>query len=320
MNYTARQGEIPLTNNETIIKINEAASKGYRFEMEVLGAFKGSTLYQQDKDIRMIAGTKGYCDGIIYHAPKRDNHEFDLNRIIMEIEVKLRNGIGREDRATLIDVMKGTSVQQFLKGSTKAFPNAYNRVLVLGLVKDFGSQNANGLSSYDLYGSIGVVFFRKIRLAASEYRYDQVIRFYDSFSAFNSDLYLATSSEDYFDRLNGSSSTKKYFEMISLGKLKELSFVILDSLNDFTAVEEQIFRKILGHQIKIGVDNTFKSMNSLVGNNNATTYMKRLFENEWILRHQKTYRVNFPRIIEDLFQTSSSINVNAIMREAGLNV
>ena len=134
MNYTARQGEIPLTNNETIIKINEAASKGYRFEMEVLGAFKGSTLYQQDKDIRMIAGTKGYCDGIIYHAPKRDNHEFDLNRIIMEIEVKLRNGIGREDRATLIDVMKGSSVQQFLKGSTKAFPNAYNRVLVLGLV------------------------------------------------------------------------------------------------------------------------------------------------------------------------------------------
>jgi len=320
MNYTARQGEIPLVNNESIIKVNGPASKGHRFEMEVLGAFKGSTLYQQDRDIRMITGTKGYCDGIIYHAPKRDDHEFNLNRIIMEIEVKLRNGIGREDRSILIDVMKERSVQQFLKGSTKAFPNAYNRVLVLGLVKDFGSQNANGLSSYDLYGSIGVVFFRKVRLTASDYRYDQVIRFYDSFGAFNSDIYLATSSDDYFDRLNGSSATKKYFEMMSLGKFKELSFVILDNLNDFTAVEEQVFRKILGHQIKIGVNNSFKAMNSLVGNSNATTYMKRLFDNEWILRNQNEYRVNFPRIIEDLFQTSSSINVNAIMREAGFNV
>lgn len=320
MNYTARQGEIPLTNNETIIKINEAASKGYRFEMEVLGAFKGSTLYQQDKDIRMIAGDKGYCDGILYHAPKRDDHEYEKNRIVMEIEVKLRNGIGREDREVLINVMKEKSIQHFLKSSTTAFPNAYNRVLVLGLVKDLGSQNATGLPSYDLYGSIGVVFFRKVRLGANDYRYDQVIRFYDSFSAFNSDLYLATSSDDYFDRLNGSSSAKKYFDMMTRGKYSELSFLILDNIKDFTATEEQVFRKILSHQIKIGVDKTFKAMNSLVKNGNATTYMKRLFENGWILRDRQAYRVDFHRIIEDLFTTSSSINVNAIMREAGFNV
>jgi hypothetical protein len=44
--------------------MNHHAGRGYRFEMEVLGAFKASELYVSNQDeMRMIAGERGYCDG-----------------------------------------------------------------------------------------------------------------------------------------------------------------------------------------------------------------------------------------------------------------
>lgn len=318
MNYTRKQREIPLTNLES--KINESVSKGFRFEMEVLGSFKASSIYQQDPDIRMINGDKGYCDGILYYAPKKENHKLSLNRKIAEIEVKLRNGVGREDRDVLIDVIKESSVNSFLKYNLTLDPNNYNRIVVLGMIKDLGSHHSTGLSSYDMYGSIAVVFFQKKRLAANEYQLDQVIRFYESFHEFNQDVYSSISFDDYFDKLNGSSSTKKYFEMMSLGNFKELSFVILDNLKDFSATEEQIFRKILSHQIKIGVDKSFTAMNRIVDNHNGTAYMKKLFGIGWIMREDNSYRVNFIQIINDLFKTSSPFDCKSTLKEAGLDV
>lgn len=322
MNNYTNQREIKLTsfNHNSQVNTNHHASRGFRFEMEVLGAFKSSALYQQEESFRLITGNRGYCDGIIYQGNIDSKHQFKASSKVCEIEVKLRGSIGMEPRQCLIDVLKEDHVKSFFENAGHMDPTNWNRILVLGMVMNFEAQRSKGICNYDQYGEIAVVYFKKVAVQPHRYEFKQVIRFYESFQAFSDELYQSYNLDDYFDRLNGHQEAQPYHELIAQNKLEELSFHIMTKLDEYTHIQQVYFLKMLRHQIQLGKNKSFKHLSTILENPNASTHVRPFIERGWILKDGRSYQVKFEPIIQDLFSRSSKVNASKIFKEASLRV
>lgn len=302
------------------IKTNHHASRGYRFEMEVLGAFKSSVLYQQEESFRLITGNRGYCDGIIYQGSMDEGHQFKPSGKVCEIEVKLRGSIGKEPRQCLIDLLKEDSVKRFFENAGHMDPSNKNRILVLGMTRDIGTQKSKGICNYDQYGEIAVVYFKKDIVQPHRYEFKQCVRFYNTFQDFSDDLYQSCNLDDYFDRLNGDQDMQPYFELLSSNKLEELSFHILSRLEEYSNTQQVLFLKVLRHQIQIKKDNTFKNLGAVLGHSNLCSTVRPFVDRGWISKKGRSYQVNFDQIIQDLFSRSLIVKTKDLFEEANLRV
>ncbi len=178
MNYENTQRVIPLINtiNKEEVKMNHHGARGYRFEMEVLGAFYASPSYVLNENLRLLTGDRGYCDGVI-HSGYMNGNTFVKQLKVCEIEVKLRNGVGKEPRAALIDALLESKTFNFLSHNLHLNHGNPRRIFVLGLTTDLETQRSQGVCSYDQYGEIVVVYFHKQWSQFEEYERRQAIRY-----------------------------------------------------------------------------------------------------------------------------------------------
>jgi hypothetical protein len=318
----SRQREIPLlhTIQRQESKMNHHAGRGYRFEMEVLGAFKAAEIYVTHQDhIQMIAGGKGYCDGWI----EEKDPSFENPLKLCEIEVKLRSSVGREPREVLIETLSDRSAKSFLQHALHKDRSNRRRIVVHGFTMTLDDQRSHGVCSYDQYGCIAVVYLQKQWNRFGEYRFRQAIRFYDNFHSFNDDLYQSTDLDDYFDRLYGDQSIQPYLDMINQNRLHELvshiSLRLSDDLEQYTATQQLLLLKILNHQISIGYDVPFKSLSFILKNPNASGFLRPFMDKGWILRNGRNYKVDFEAIVRDLFVSKMKINIQDIFQRIGLD-
>ena len=318
----SRQREIHLlhTIERQGNKMNHHASRGYRFEMEVLGAFKAAELYVAHQDeLRMITGERGYCDGWM----EEKDPSFERPLKLCEIEVKLRSCVGREPKDVLIETLSDRPVKSFLQHALLKDRSNRRRIIVHGFTMTLDDQRSQGVCSYDQYGCIGVVYLHKQWNRFGEFHFRQAIRFYDNFHAFNEDLYQSTDLDDYFDRLYGDQSIQPYLDMINQNRLHELTSHISLKLNDHTeeysTTQELLFIKTLNHQVSIGYKVPFKSLSLILKNPNASTFLRPFMDKGWILRDGRNYKVDFEAIVRDLFVSKMKINTADILQKIGLN-
>ncbi len=322
MNKYTNQREINLRslNHNSQVKTNHHASRGYRFEMEALSAFKSSALYQQEESFRLLTGNRGYCDGIIYQGRIDSAHQFKPSSKVCEIEVKLRQSIGKEPRQCLIDVLKEDHVKKFFENAGHMDPTNWNRLLVLGMVMDLDTQQSKGLCSYDQYGGIAVVYFKKDAVKPHRYDFKQAVKFYSSFQEFSDELYESYNLDDYFDRLIGDQEAQPYFELVANNKLEELSFHIMSKLDEYTHVQQLSFLKLLRHQIAIGTNKSFKNLSLILDNPNGSNHIRPFVDRGWVLKDGRSYEVKFDHIVEDLFSRSFPVKTKELFKEANLRV
>jgi hypothetical protein len=321
MNYENTQRVIPLINtiNKEEVKMNHHGARGYRFEMEVLGAFYASPSYVLNENLRLLTGDRGYCDGVI-HSGYMNGNTFVKQLKVCEIEVKLRNGVGKEPRAALIDALLESKTFNFLSHNLHLNHGNPRRIFVLGLTTDLETQRSQGVCSYDQYGEIVVVYFHKQWSQFEEYERRQAIRFYPSFHEFNNDLYQSIDLDDYFDRLIGDQSVQPYFDLINKGEIDELIFQILPRLTDFTATQQLAFIQLLRHQSKVGYRTPLKGLCNILGQQNASAHIVPFVEIGWVEKESKQYKINLVKIIDDLFKESHNVDVQGILKAAGFDL
>lgn len=304
--------------------MNHHAGRGYRFEMEVLGAFKASELYvSNQEEMRMVTGERGYCDGWM----EEKNASFERPIKLCEIEVKLRSCVGREPKDVLIETLSDRPVKSFLQHALLKDRSNRRRIVVHGFTTTLADQASKGVCSYDQYGCIAVIYMHKQWNKFGEFCFRQAIRFYDSFHTFNKDLYQSTDLDDYFDRLYGDQSIQPYLEMINQNRLHELISCISLRLNDhiekYSTTQELFLIKLLNHQVSIGRHSPFKKIRDILKSANGSTHLIPFIDKGWILRkgkRQKTeYKVDFEAIVRDLFKSKMRINIEDIFQKIGLD-
>lgn len=300
--------------------MNHHAGRGYRFEMEVLGAFKASQLYvSNQEEMRMIAGERGYCDGWI----EEKDASFEKPLKLCEIEVKLRSSLGKEPKEVLIDTLSERSTKSFLQHALHKDRSNRRRIVVHGFTMTLEDQKSEGVSNYDQYGCIGVVYLHKQWNRFGEFHFRQAIRFYDDFHSFNKDLYQSVDLDDYFDRLYGDQSIQPYLDMINQNRLHELisciSLKLSDHTEQYSTTQELLFLKILNHQVSIGYDVPFKGLAPILKKPNAYSYLQPFVKNNWILRNGRNYKIDFEAIIRDLFVSKIKVNTVDILQRIGLD-
>lgn len=304
--------------------MNHHASKGYRFEMEVLGAFKSSELYvaHQDK-MRMITGERGYCDGWM----EEKDASFERPLKLCEIEVKLRSCIGKEPKDVLIETLSARPVKSFLQHALLKNRSNRRRIIVHGFTMNLVDQASQGVCDYNQYGCIAVIYMHKQWNKFGEFHFRQAIRFYDSFHTFNKDLYQSTDLDDYFDRLYGDQSIQPYLDMINQNRFHELisniSLKLGDYRKEYSTSQELFFIKILNHQVSIGSQNPFKNIKSIMKTRTASSHLSPFFDQGWILRNGERnvteYKIDFEAIVRDLFASKIKIDVKEIFQKIGLD-
>mgnify|MGYP003109178481 CR=1 FL=1 len=304
--------------------MNHHAARGYRFEMEVLGAFKASELYvSNQEEMRMITGERGYCDGWM----EEKDPSFEKPLKLCEIEVKLRSCVGREPKDVLIETLSDRPVKSFLQHALLRDRSNRRRIIVHGFTMTLDDQRSQGVCSYDQYGCIAVVYLHKQWNRFGEFHFRQAIRFYDNFHTFNEDLYQSTDLDDYFDRLYGDQSIQPYLDMINQNRLHELISHISLKLNDYTqeySTTQQLFLiKLLNHQVSIGVHYPFKRIRDILKSANGSTVLRPFIDEGWILREgrrqQTEYKVDFEAIVRGLFVSKMRINIEDIFHKIGLD-
>tara|TARA_Y100001938_G_scaffold135502_1_gene197244 strand:+ start:1978 stop:2895 length:918 start_codon:yes stop_codon:yes gene_type:complete len=300
--------------------MNHHIARGYRFEMEVLGAFYASPLYVTEDDMRLIAGERGYCDGILWAGHTRDN-QFVRDQKVCEIEVKLRSTIGKEPKKALIETLQEKHVRSFLQHNLHKDRSNSKRILVVGFTTTLEDQRAQGVCNYDQYGLVAVVYFHKQWNEFDEFRFRQAIRFYDSFHDFNKDLYQCVNLDEYFDLLEGENAVQTYLYLINQKRYNDLIMEIFSKMSEgnYTNTQQIYIMKLLNYQLKIGVDAYFTSLSKALNTNNGPQHLKPFIEKSWIQKTGKKYRVNFEKIIKDLFQNKMKVNARNLLNKTGID-